>query len=96
MLQFNTDPTEALTPFVVGNNYFFRLATYHCIGNIVSIVGKFIVLKDACWVADSGRFMQALQKGNLSEVEPTGDMVINIDFIADAFPWKHALPDKQI
>jgi hypothetical protein len=33
--------------------------------------------------------------GKLSEVEPVGDCIVNIDSVTDAFPWKHALPKEQ-
>ena len=39
--------------------------------------------------------MQAIKDGKLNEVEPVGDAIMNTDAINDAFPWVHALPDKQ-
>jgi hypothetical protein len=80
---------------MVGNKYYFRTVTYHLTGEVKKIVGRFAYLKDAAWIADSGRFMNAIKEGTLSEVEPVGDAFVNIDTVTDFFPWKHALPTKQ-
>jgi len=87
--------TNTLTPFKKGQSYFIRTVTYHLIGKVKEIVGGFLVLEDASWIADSGRFMDALKKGSLSEVEPCGDAYVNVASVTDAFPWKHALPKDQ-
>jgi hypothetical protein len=81
--------------FEVGKAYFIRTVTYHLVGELTAIVEGFLLLKDASWVADSGRFMQAIKHGTLNEVEPVGDALVNIDTITDAFPWVHALPTGQ-
>ena len=83
------------TPFKIKSNYFIRTVTYHMVGKIKKIDGNFLVLSDASWIADSGRFHDAIKTGSLSEVEPVGDAFVCIDAIVDAFPWKHPLPDKQ-
>jgi hypothetical protein len=88
--------TEARTqPFEIGRAYFLRTVTYHLTGRVVQIIGRFLVLEDAAWIADSGRFADALKTGSLNEVEPVGEAIVNADTIADAFPWKHALPRTQ-
>jgi len=86
---------EKQTPFEKGKSYFIRCVTYHTVGKVKAIVGDFLVLEHASWIADSGRFMQAIKDGKLSEVEPTGDCIINLQSIVDAFPWVHALPSEQ-
>ncbi len=80
---------------LIGGKYFFRTVTYHTVGEVKKIVGRFAYLKDASWVADSGRFMEAIKNGTLNEVEPVGDSFINIDTVVDFFPWKHKLPTEQ-
>lgn len=80
---------------LIGEKYFIRTVTYHIVGKIVKQVGHFFVLKNASWVADSGRFTQAIKDGELDEVEPTGDTLININSVVDMFPWKHKLPTNQ-
>lgn len=81
---------------LIGKQFFFRTVTYHLVGRVVKLVGSFAQLEDASWVADSGRFMDAIKTGKLSEVEPVGIAFVNIDSTTDFFPWKHKLPDKQI
>lgn len=83
-------------PFKIGEKVFIRTVTYHMTGRIKAITGKFITLEDAAWIADSGRFADALIKGTLSEVEPiVGDMRVNSDTFIDVFEWKHELPKEQ-
>lgn len=80
---------------LVGEKYFFRTVTYHSVGEVVKIVGKFAQLKNASWVADSGRFMNAIKEGRLNEVEPVGNMFINLDSVVDFFPISWPLPTEQ-
>lgn len=87
---------ELKVPFKVGSAYYIRTVTYHCTGRVKAIVGQFLVLEDGAWIADSGRFREAIMKGILSEVEPVEvDMFVNLNSITDAFVWTHKLPDTQ-
>lgn len=79
----------------IGQQLFIRTVTYYCIGKVEKITGKFLELSTGSWVADSGRFMNAIKEGTLSEVEPTGKMWVSIDSIVDMFPWVHELPTRQ-
>ena len=80
-------------PFEVGQSYFIRTATYHCTGRVKAIQSHFLILEDAAWIADSGRFNEAINDGKLSEVEPVNvEMGVNIDSIIDYFEWKYKLP----
>lgn len=79
----------------VGKKWFIRTVTYHLTGKVEKIVGNFLVLKDAAWIADSGRFMEAIKNGTLKEVEPVGQAIVNLNSIVDMFPWKHDLPLTQ-
>lgn len=81
-------------PFDVGSSYLIRTVTYHVLGKIKTIKGDFLVLENASWVADSGRFGEALKKGSLSEVEFAGAAVVNVNAITDAYPWIHELPNQ--
>jgi hypothetical protein len=84
----------ALREFV-GEKLFLRTVTYHLVGRVERILGNFFQLSDASWVADSGRFMQAIKQGQLNEVEPIGDAWINMDTVTDFYRWNHDLPDRQ-
>ena len=80
---------------LVGSKYYFRTVTYHLVGEVKNIVGRFAFLENASWVADSGRFMGAIKDGTLDEVEPVGDAFVNLDTVTDFFPWKHSLTIEQ-
>jgi len=80
----------------VGKKLFIRTVTYHLVGEVVKVIGNIFELKNASWVADSGRFTQAIDDGVLNEVEPVKVPVwVNANSITDMFLWKHALPNKQ-
>ena len=80
---------------LVGGNWFFRTVTYHWVGKVEKVTGKIIELSNASWVADSGRFMNAIKDGKLDEVEPVGQWFINFDTVVDFGNWKHLLPMEQ-
>ena len=81
-------------PFAVGKAYFIRTVTYHLLGKVEKIAGNFLVLSDASWVADSGRFWKAIGEGELNEVEFVGDAIVSMTAICDAFPWVHKIPKE--
>ena len=69
----------------VGEIVFIRTVTNYYTGRVNKIIGKFIKLDDACWIPDTGRFMEFMQ-GNPTdnlETEPMGTTLINIDSIID-------------
>jgi hypothetical protein len=83
-------------PFVVGQNYFFRLVTHYLTGKIKEIHGDFIALEDAAWISDTGRFSDALKSGEFEEVEPIfNPHGINMTAIVDYDVWPHALPRER-
>lgn len=79
-------------PFILGKAYLIRTVTYHMVGKIERISGNFLVLEDASWVADSGKFSTAIAKGELSEIEYVGDAIVSMPAIVDAFPYNHKTP----
>lgn len=84
------------SPWKVGDKWFFRTVTYHLTGRIKAINGQFLKLEDSAWIADSGRFADAIRTGKLDEVEPVFvDVVINTESLVDAFAWPHELPREQ-
>lgn len=80
---------------MIGEKYYFRTVTYHLTGRVKKVIGNLLELENAAWIADSGRFMNAIKEGKLNEVEPVGRAYINIDTVTDIFPWKHPLPETQ-
>lgn len=89
-----TKPIEDLTD-LIGMKLFIRTVTYHLTGHVVAKIGGFLQLEEAAWIADSGRFQQALQTGNFSEVEPVGTAFVNLNSVTDFFPLDCPLPKKQ-
>ena len=88
----NNSSNNSELPFEVGEKYFIRTVTYHLTGRVKQIIGKFIILEDAAWIADSGRFSEAITKGVLDEVEPVKEWIVNSDSITDAGKWEFKLP----
>ena len=76
----------------VGNAYLIRTVTMAQVGRLESITSKELVLTDASWVADTGRFSEALSSGTLEEVERVSKCLVNRTAIIDAFDWNHPLP----
>jgi len=80
---------------LVGQKLFIRTVNYHHIGKVEKQVGEFLFMKDTVWVADSGRFMNAIKDGELKEVEPVGNWYVSINAITDFGIWEHEIPKKQ-
>jgi len=95
--QLTEDEKTEINSFqdLVGKKWFFRSVTYHCVGKVTKVIGQTIRLEGASWVADSGRFMDAIKKGTLNEVEPVGEMYLNMNTVVDFFAWKFELPKEQ-
>lgn len=81
---------------MVGEKFFFRGVTMYHVGEVKKVVGRFVFLKNASWIPDTGRFMQCIKEGSFNEVEPVGEVFVNMDTCVDFFPWKHSLPNKQV
>lgn len=88
--------SEEGCPWVLGKNYFIRTVTIHLIGKLCFVSDKELLLKDASWVADRGRFHDALKTGELNEVEPfVNNVIVNRGSVIDATVWGHCLPTEQ-
>lgn len=83
-------------PFKVGESYLIRTVTMIQVGRLEWVGDKELVLSSASWVADTGRFYDAIKDGKLDEVEPfTNDIVVGRGAIIDATIWCHSLPKEQ-
>ncbi len=95
VLNVNEKNNESIF-FEIGKSYFIRTVTMHLIGKLKNIKDKEIILEHAVWVADSGRFHNALKDGTLNEVEPfVSDVLLNKECIVDACEWLHKIPTEQ-
>ncbi len=86
---------EVSHPYKVGKNYFIRTVTHHLTGKLIKVTAKELVLEDAAWIADDGRFHEALKTGKLNEVEPFPkglEVVVGRGALIDAVEWTHSLP----
>jgi len=73
-------------PFTVGANYFIRTNTHHHTGKLVKVYPTELVLTAAAWIADDGRFTEAVATGEFTEVEvfpATAEVIIGRSSIID-------------
>ena len=82
-------------PWAVGQAYLIRCVSYHAVGRLVSVGASELVLADASWVADSGRYGEAVANGlgPKSETEYLGDLIVGRGAVVDAVPYGHELPN---
>ena len=86
--------TKYASPIAVGSKVFIRTVTHHYTGKIVALTKEEMVLSHAAWIADNGRFSQALASGQFNEVEPYPDVAVSISrgAVLDVSEWQHDLP----
>lgn len=85
-------------PMPVGTPVFIRTVTHHYTGRVVEYAEEEVALEDAAWIADDGRFAEAMKSGEFGEVEPYPDgrrVVINRGAIIDWSPAPAELPRSQ-
>lgn len=84
-------------PYSVGKNIFIRTVTMAHTGKLVQVTDKELVLENACWIADTGRFADFLKTGELNECEPfpDGKVIVGRGSIVDVCEWSHPLPREQ-
>jgi hypothetical protein len=74
-------------------NVFVRTVTHHYTGKLTHLSDGFMVLSNAAWIADDGRFNECLAKGTPNEVEPyPAEACVAIGAIVDICHWGHELP----
>ena len=73
-------------PFNIGANYFIRTVTMALTGRLERVTASELVLMDAAWIADTGRFAQAVASGEFDEVEPfpDGEVIVGRGALIDA------------
>ena len=62
----------------VGKPYLIRTVTMINAGTLVAVTEHEIILRDASWIADTGRFAQALESCEFNEVEPFPDGLVAV------------------
>jgi hypothetical protein len=81
--------------FEVGKSYFIRSVTMYHVGRVSRITKGFVHLEESSWIADTGRFSDAMKSGNFNEVEPVGEWAVSFGGITDFGKFQHPLPTKQ-
>lgn len=61
---------------LLGKNVFIRTVTHHYTGKCEAIGTKAMLLSSVAWIADDGRFNEAIKNSEFSEVEPYPDGLI--------------------
>ena len=84
-------------PWQIGKKYFIRTVTMHLTGELISVSKQELVLKDAAWIADSGRFNEAIRDINkCSEVEPFAEnVIVGRGSIVDATIISHIISEVK-
>jgi hypothetical protein len=81
----------------VGSIYLIRTVTMTDTGRLVAVTQQELVLEDAAWIADTGRFSDAVEKAEFGEVEPfpNGRVILGRGAIVDAVKIKSAPRGKK-
>lgn len=87
------NPQASVHPWEVGKIYLIRTVTMIDVGRIVAVYPTEIVIEEACWVADTGRFAQAVATAEFGETEPfpDGRVIIGRGSIIDAVQIKQTI-----
>ncbi len=89
-LNHPTTPVQSWHPYKIGAHYLIRTVTMIDTGRLVEVGPLELVLEDACWIADTGKFSEAIKHSVWSEVEPfpEGRVIIGRSAIIDAVEIK--------
>lgn len=89
-----TGRTPTPTPFFpFAGAVAIRTVTLYYTGNVKRVENGFVILGEAAWIPDSGRWSTFLAQGTANEVEPFPDEVaVSLGAIVDVAPWTAALP----
>lgn len=70
---FNLVDSDTIGRWQVGRNYLIRTVTMTVTGKLVHVSKHELTLVDAAWIAETGRYADALVSCSFSEVEPYPD-----------------------
>lgn len=78
-----------------GKNLLVQTVTYFYTGEVIEETSKHLKLSKAAWIADTGRFSQALEKSVFDEVEPFPKSVFLMKAAIVALTEIDILPREQ-
>lgn len=89
---YTSEPIHEDHPYIIGATYLIRTVTMTNVGVLVKVTNNELVLKDAAWIPNTGRFADALKSGNYDEVEPfpDGEVIIGRGSVIDAVIVKNS------
>lgn len=92
LLHLFGNKTDCELPYEIGKIYLIRTVTMIDTGRLVAVTPQELVLEDCAWIADTGRFADAIAKAEFGEVEPfpDGKVIISRGAIVDAVQIKKA------
>lgn len=98
MQKIETTKQSDKTVWERGKKYFIRTVTNYLTGRLVDVTEQELVIEDAAWIADTGRFADALKKATFKEVEPypDGPVIVGRGSVIDACEWSGDLPREQL
>lgn len=96
LLNLQWNGAQDSSPYEIGKTYLFRTVTMIDTGRVVALTRQEIIVEDAAWIADTGRFSDALVSAEFDEVEPfpNGRVIINRGSIIDSCEIKKS-PREQ-
>lgn len=85
-------------PFIIGKKYIIRTITMINVGRLINIIGNFMILDDASWIADAGRWEECLIKPEGIKISEKykKPVLVNVHSIVDATEWELELPKESI
>ena len=83
---FCNTSSPSSSPWEIGSAYLIRTVTMIDTGRLVAVTPQELVLEDAAWIADTGRFSDSLKKAEFGEVEPfpDGRVIVGRGSVIDA------------
>jgi len=88
---------QTKNPYEIGKNYFIQTVTHYYTGKLIEVLPQELVLEEASWIADTGRFSDFIKDGKFNEAEPypSGRLIVGRGSLVQAFQWSHVLPRVQ-
>jgi hypothetical protein len=89
VVNISKQPDSESFPYETMKLYFIRTVTFYYVGRLLFVTPQELVLDQCSWVADTGRFSDALKNGTVNENEPfpDGNVIIGRGSIIDAHIW---------
>ena len=82
-------------PYEVGKQYLIRTVTMIQVGKLEKVYDKELVLSNASWIADTGRFNNCLVNYEFNDIEPfKHNAIVNRGAIVDCTEWCGELPKE--